>query len=194
MKLVTFSHIHIACPNDEFTCQHGRVDGQQPPCICVEQRCDNVTDCIGGEDELGYNCPCGPEGAVRLVDGIVPYRGRVEYCRKGRWASICNQNRYYWDRNDAAVVCRQLGYPSVGMVQLTHSFYLNYTFFHQFMLGARSQYTVGPQGQPVLPDIFHCSGNEKNLSQCRKNIGSNCRHSQDVSVICKNINTCPLVI
>ena len=76
-----------------------------------------MTDCIGGEDELEHNCPCGPEGAVRLVDGIVPYRGRVEYCKKGRWSSICNQNRYYWDRNDAAVVCRQLGYPSAGNLQ-----------------------------------------------------------------------------
>ena len=36
-----------------------------------------MTDCIGGEDELEHNCPCGPEGAVRLADGIVPYRGRV---------------------------------------------------------------------------------------------------------------------
>ena len=73
-----------------------------------------MTDCIGGEDELEHNCPCGPEGAVRLVDGIVPYRGRVEYCRNGRWWTICNQNRYYWNQNSATVVCRQLGYPSAG--------------------------------------------------------------------------------
>ena len=90
-------------------CHDGQVDGQEPQCISIEQRCDGVTDCIGGEDELDYNCPCGPEGAVRLVDGIVPYRGRVEYCRNGRWSSICNSpNR--WDNNEAGVVCHQLGY------------------------------------------------------------------------------------
>ncbi len=96
-------------------CPHGRVDGQQPPCVPAEQRCDNVTGCIGGEDELDHNCPCGPEGAVRLVDGIVPYRGRVEYCRNGRWSSVCRRYSSHWNRNHAAAVCRQLGYPSEGI-------------------------------------------------------------------------------
>jgi hypothetical protein len=50
------------CQYGELKCTDGRVNGQQPPC--------GVTDCIGGEDELDHNCPCGPEGAVRLVDGI----------------------------------------------------------------------------------------------------------------------------
>ena len=102
------------CPDDTFECPYGRVDGQQSSCISSEQRCDNVTDCIGGEDELDHNCPCGPEGAVRLVDGVVPYRGRVEYCINRRWASICPSSSWRWDRNDAAVVCHQLGYPSEG--------------------------------------------------------------------------------
>ena len=73
-----------------------------------------MTDCIGGEDELEHNCPCGPEGAVRLVDGIVLYRGRVEYCRNGRWATMCNVPRYYRSRQFAPVVCRQLGFPTEG--------------------------------------------------------------------------------
>ena len=90
-------------------CSDGRVDGQQPPCISTNQRCDNVTDCIGGEDELEYNCPCGPDGVVRLVDGVVPNRGRVEFCRNGRWSTVCSINN-----NFAAVLCRQLGYPSAG--------------------------------------------------------------------------------
>ena len=85
-----------------FECHDKRVNGQQPPCISTEQRCDGVTDCIGGEDELDHNCPCGPEGAVRLVDGIVPYRGRVEICRNKRWSTTCRL-----DSTDAAVVCRQ---------------------------------------------------------------------------------------
>ena len=95
-----------------FECPYGRVDGQQPPCISSEQRCDNVTDCVGGEDELDHNCPCGPEGAIRLVDGVVPHQGRVEYCVDRRWTTLCH---YRWNNNDAAVVCRQLGYPSTGI-------------------------------------------------------------------------------
>jgi len=116
-KVIIRYYIHViaVCSDDMFECPYGRVDGQQPPCISSEQRCDNVTDCIGGEDELDHNCPCGPEGAVRLVDGVVPYQGRVEYCKNGRWASICNSQSWRWDSNDAAVVCRQLGYPSEGL-------------------------------------------------------------------------------
>ena len=104
----------VVCPDDTFECPHGRVDNQQSACISTEQRCDNVTDCIGGDDELEHNCPCGPEGAVRLVDGIVPYQGRVEYCRNERWASICSYYSYRRGSREAAVVCRQLGYHSKG--------------------------------------------------------------------------------
>ena len=103
------------CHFDELKCNNGRIDGQQPPCISTEQRCDGVTDCIGGEDELDHNCPCGPEGAVRLVDGIVPYRGRLEYCKNGWWSTVCNSQSYRWQSSDAAVVCHQLGYPRAGM-------------------------------------------------------------------------------
>ena len=101
----------IVCPDDKFQCNHGIIGDNQSRCISTEQRCDGVTDCIGGDDELDYNCPCEPEGAVRLVDGIVPYRGRVEVCRGKRWRTICGSR---WDTRDAAVVCRQLGYPTEG--------------------------------------------------------------------------------
>ena len=101
--------LDIVCPDSMFLCHHGRANHEQPTCISFEQRCDGITDCIGGKDELDHNCPCGPEGAVRLVDGIVPYRGRVELCMDGRWRTICSSS---WDHNDAAVVCRQLGYPT----------------------------------------------------------------------------------
>ena len=110
-QILTIAHSHAECRNDMFMCTDGRVDDQKPPCISTEQRCDNVTDCIGGEDELDHNCPCGAEGAVRLVDGIVPHRGRVEFCRNGRWSTVCLVNN-----NFAAVLCRQLGYPSAGTI------------------------------------------------------------------------------
>ena len=114
--LHTFCYLLLVCPDAMFECHDGRINGQQSPCIASEQRCNGVTDCIGGEDELEYNCPCGPEGAVRLVDGIVPYRGRVEFCKNGRWSSICKTSFYTWDNSEAAVVCRQLGYQSEGIL------------------------------------------------------------------------------
>ena len=94
-----------------FQCQHGKVGDQDSPCITTEQRCDGVSDCVGGEDELEYNCPCAPEGTVRLVDGVVPYRGRVEICHGGRWRTQCGNS---WYAEEARVVCRQLGYRIEG--------------------------------------------------------------------------------
>ena len=188
------------CRDDTFECPHSRVDGQQPPCISIEQRCDNVTDCIGGEDELEHNCPCGPEGAVRLVDGIVPYRGRLEYCNNGRWATICYSNNI--DRRGAAVICRQLGFPTQGSLHINVALKIyivlivftdvvlnNYVFiFLLFSIGARSyccgRFGAGHTRQPLFWDYFNCNGNEANLGECRRGKGNICDHNQDISIIC----------
>ena len=97
--------IHTVCPDGTFQCQ---MNNSETVCVPNEKRCDGIMDCLGGVDEFDDNCPCTPEGGVRLVDGIVPYRGRVEFCVDGTWTSICS--RSWWDSNDASVVCRQLGY------------------------------------------------------------------------------------
>lgn len=108
------SSLFTECPDNMFECETGRVDGQNPPCISTEQRCNNITDCLGGEDEMEYSCPCEPEGAVRLVDGSSVQEGRVEFCRKTVWATVCNRFDQWRRNNVPAVVCRQLGFSSQG--------------------------------------------------------------------------------
>ena len=48
---------------------------------------------------------------VRLHDGGVSYEGRVEYCKYGVWGTVCDDG---WTREDAEVVCSQLGHPRDG--------------------------------------------------------------------------------
>lgn len=55
------------------------------------------------------------DGDIRLQDGSTPNEGRVEICYNNHWGTICDD---FWDSNDAAVVCRQLGYPAEGQFWL----------------------------------------------------------------------------
>ena len=51
---------------------------------------------------------------VSLIGGKYPWVGRVEVAHNGTWApaAVCVNHTRSWRRNDAAVVCRQLGYES----------------------------------------------------------------------------------
>ena len=55
-----------------------------------------------------YELSSCTDGDIRLMDGNSSLEGRVEICSQGLWGAITYRS---WDRNDAMVVCRQLGYP-----------------------------------------------------------------------------------
>ena len=105
---------------------------------------------------------------IRLVGGRVTSSsayGRLEVYVEGRWGTVCDD---YFDINDAKVACRQLGYRRARRVY------------------PRARYGQGRL--PILMDDVHCTGYEAQLSHCRSNpIGEhNCRHSEDVSILCTN--------
>lgn len=51
------------------------------------------------------------EGNVRLIGGSTAREGRVEFCLNSMWGTVCGNG---WDRVDASIVCRQLGFSSAG--------------------------------------------------------------------------------
>ena len=106
---------------------------------------------------------------LRLIGGSGPGEGRVEIYYRGTWGTVCDDN---WDKNDARVVCRQLGYSSV--VSAPHS--------------AR----FGQGSGKIWLDDVQCQGNESSIVNCRHRPWGehNCGHHEDASVICssKRIN------
>ena len=90
----------------------------------------------------------------------------MEIFYNGNWGTVCDD---YWDRNDARVVCRQLGFPDA--VSAPHS--------------AR----FGSGSGKIWLDDVRCLGNESSIVNCSHNgWGShNCGHSEDASVICSSM-------
>ena len=89
--------------------------------------------------------------------------GRVEVFFAGKWGTICD---YYWDRKDATVVCRQLGYLNA--------------------VRALSRNNVPDGSGQIWLRNIHCNGNEENLASCSHNgwRNQNCGHHQDAGVEC----------
>ena len=101
---------------------------------------------------------------VRLVGGSSYIEGRVEVNYNGEWGTVCDDG---WDDTDAGVVCRQLGFGSLGASY-------NSAYFSQ-------------GSGPIWLDNIACIGNESTLASCGHlglKITRNCSHSDDAGVRC----------
>ncbi|XP_029453781.1 HHIP-like protein 1 isoform X2 [Rhinatrema bivittatum] len=106
-------------------------------------------------------------GTVRLVDGQGRTgQGRVEIFINGAWGTVCDD---LWNVKAAAVVCRQLGFPSV------------------IRASTQSEFGEGLSLQILLDDV-QCTGKERNLLECKHaNVGThNCSHQEDAGVVCSH--------
>ena len=105
--------------------------------------------------------------SIRLVDGDFPGEGRVEVYRNGAWGTVTS---YGWDSNDAAVVCRSLGYGGAGSP----------VWWAAFGAGTGS----------IMMDNVRCNGNEPSIFDCTNSAPLNDYHSEDAGVRCQGEERC----
>ena len=85
-------------------------------------------------------------GDVRLVGTGLKHVGKVELRYQKEWETVCSA--YNWDKQDADVICRMLGYKA-AVVPI---------------------YTIeGETPRRMLMYNVGCSGNEKSIADCSHN-------------------------
>ncbi|XP_019852771.1 PREDICTED: scavenger receptor cysteine-rich type 1 protein M160-like [Amphimedon queenslandica] len=122
------------------------------------------------------------DGDVRLTkNGMIlegQSQGRLEICVGGEWGRVCIGG---WGYEEAALVCRQLGFRVEGASRISSS---------QFGFGYR----------PILIDTLQCTGLESSLLQCGHTLlapgtyDQSCDSTQDVAVSCQTVVSSPVRI
>ena len=86
--------------------------------------------CCGHHRDVGIRCVPGcTDGEVMVSDGNSDLEGTVKVCVNEGFKTVCDDG---WSNQDAAVLCRQLGYSALGM---------KFKFFSEIiMLGFYNQY------------------------------------------------------
>ena len=120
---------------------------------------------------------------MRLVGGQNNFQGTVQICIGGVWGTVCDDS---WGTSDAQVVCRQLGFGSIGKTML-----LKFAPILWLMLLAGVQaYSSAYFGQgsgPIQLDDVNCIGTENSLLNCTHLTTHNCGHYEDAGVACQGI-------
>lgn len=112
----------------------------------------------------------------------------MEICLNDEWGTVCNQ---MWDATDAGVVCRQLGFPSIGIFKIMAEGIKEHCLFAE----AETLIQAEGGGRIWLHNV-QCTGRERALIDCTSiSSGVNsCTHAQDAGVRCQYGKFCILSI
>ena len=107
-------------------------------------------------------------------------------CYREVWGSICT---YGWSNNDAAVVCRQLGFQGESKNIAKYKNKINHCLLADSI--AITSQVYGEGSGPYLLSSVGCRGHERNLTECsygNSQIGYHtCSSGQDAGVHCDGI-------
>ena len=102
---------------------------------------------------------------LRLAGGASNMEGRLEVLYNGQWGTVCGND---WDKRDAQVACRQLGF--------------------NFFVRSTSAVEFGVGNGTIMMSSLGCNGSESNLLDCdHGGLGfTTCVHTNDVGLVCSS--------
>ena len=125
---------------------------------------------LAKDDVTAYGPDDCRDGQGNVVETCSTREGRLEIAHDGVWGTVCDD---YWTDDDAAVACRQLGFP--GSEPNGGRF-------------LKAHFGSAGDSVPIWLDDMLCHGHEERLMDCPRNnveIGEhNCDHEEDVGVRC----------
>lgn len=106
-------------------------------------------------------------GNFQLVGGSASSEGRVEICLGGNWSTICGYPST-WDNEQAAVMCRQLGFRSSGTILVALVIIVHWKLRVHTYPGAELVYSgIFGQGSGLSVSLnAECTGDETSILQC----------------------------
>ncbi|XP_061196066.1 neurotrypsin-like isoform X1 [Saccostrea echinata] len=148
------------CSDRQFLCM------SENKCIPSRWRCDYVSDCSDGADEVS----CTPSTDIPLTSNYLRLlsvtgqqnEGILQFNLANQWGTVCDDG---FDIVAANIACKQLGFP----------------------YGAEKVKSFGGGNGQIWIDEISCLGNETSILECRRNnfAAHDCTHAEDVGLVCK---------